>query len=323
MSIARYTCAHRPGGDRLQNPVPASECPAQYLRGRSWLVHAIKRRQNSTLFLPHPLSTPWQCRLARPRSLSQAAQISQDMLRGGPVACCLNGRSGENLACAGFSGRSGRSRGRPRTPRLQGLRSVPATAVGGSASRRPASQTCRPPRHPPAHVGRTRYLDRGSGVRPREALLTTGMISGRLIGRVTSRPSRECPDRGLGGLGVRPSPGAVPVAPTAGTLVVWTRRSRSAPPSRPSAGDGGRDASRSRTGRVRPPGSVGRERRPRPGSLAIPWAITPSSAGGRSGRRWLRTGGGASRARGGSRPRMACGNGTSPVRHSYRTPVSA
>ena len=46
--------AHRPSRNRLEDPVPVLQCSPQNLRGRSWLVHAIKRRQHSTLFLPHP-----------------------------------------------------------------------------------------------------------------------------------------------------------------------------------------------------------------------------------------------------------------------------
>ena len=52
------------------------------------------------------------------------------------------------------------------------------------------------------------------------------------------------------------------------------------------------------------------------GSLAIPWAITPSSAGGRSGRRSLSTGGGCITWAWRVAASEGFGYGTSPVRHS-------
>ena len=59
------------------------------------------------------------------------------------------------------------------------------------------------------------------------------------------------------------------------------------------------------------------------GSLAIPWAMTPSSADGRSGRRSVTVGGGDITWACKVAASDGLGNGTSPVRHSYRTPVSA
>ena len=64
--------------------------------------------------------------------------------------------------------------------------------------------------------------------------------------------------------------------------------------------------------------SVGRDH----GSLAIPCAITPSSAGGRSGRSSLTVGGGDITCACSVAASDGLGNGTSPVRHSNRTPAS-
>src|SRR5204863_8032486 len=131
---------------------------------------------------------------------------------------------------------------------------------------------------------------------------------GRGIWRVTSRRAGASGPAVLGG-------GALSAEVTAGTLVVWTRRSRSAVPSRPASGTAMLRAVEDRAREAAWISSAARECRDQ-GSLAMPWAITPSRAGGRSGRRSLTVGGGDITWACSVAASDGLGKGTSPVRHS-------